>query len=162
MIKSKGLNIKLVIVGKGKQNEVKRLNRLIKDHGLESHIEMIGWQPFEKVYSYMVASDVGLVPHNIGEHTNNTIPHKLFQFMMVGIPVLVSNCKPLERVVRSIDAGLVFEAGDPLDFADKVLTLNKEKLQYEQYKKNAKQQTLYGKWSWDYTGQELVEIYTRM
>lgn len=77
-------------------------------------------------------SDVCLVPHNKNSHTDTTIPHKLFQYMLEGKPVVVSSCKPLKRVVEETDSGLVSEAGKKKDLADKIIDLyNNENLRRE-------------------------------
>ena len=161
-IREEETDVKLLIVGKGSPFVVNRLKKIISDNDLYDFVEMRGWQPFETVYSYMKACKVGLIPHNFGEHTNNTIPHKLFQFMMTGTPVLVSSCKPLSRVVNDLESGLIFRAGDSKDFADKILMLYRNKKQYSYFSRNAENHTLYGKWNWKYTGQQLVDFYSNL
>ena len=81
-----------------------------------------GQVPFEQVISYIQASDVCLVPHNDTAHTNHTIPHKLFQYMMLQKPVIVSDCPPLKRVVKECNCGLVFKRDDYLDLKNKILS----------------------------------------
>ena len=161
-IKEKEPAIKLLIVGKGRDSVLENLNGIIfKDH-LEPFVEIVGWQPFDYVYSYIKACKVGLIPHHFGEHTDNTVPHKLFQYMMAGKPVLVSSCRPLARIVGQMDSGLVFQAGDPEDFAKKVLTLYENQEQYEYFSNNAVKHTLHGQWNWDHTGQQLVNFYSNL
>ena len=43
--------------------------------------------------------------------------------MMAGIPALVSTSPPLARTVENAKAGLVFNAGDDKDLADKIVEL---------------------------------------
>lgn len=88
-----------------------------RELGVAEAVSTLGWQPFHMVNSYMMASDVCLVPHNDFEHTQTTIPHKLFQYMISGKPVLVSDCRPLARVVHASGAGKVFTAGSSASFA---------------------------------------------
>src|ERR1019366_2171415 len=51
---------------------------------------------------------------------NTTIPNKLFQYMAMAKPVLVSNAKPLARIVRECSCGFVFTSGDPADAAAQI------------------------------------------
>ena len=90
----------------------------------------------DKFFSYMAFADVNLIPHNRNGHTDNTIPHKLYQGMMVGKPVLVSDAPPLKRVVEKLNSGLVFEGGNSKDFANKVEALYLNKVLYDQLGKN--------------------------
>ena len=61
----------------------------------------------------MINCNVGLVPHVKSNHTDSTIPHKLFQYMALALPVIVSNCKPLERIISDSDCGLIYESKNP-------------------------------------------------
>ena len=105
-IKDKIENFKLLIVG-AKRSERVEIENLISKLNIENYVEIINWVPFEKVNQYIKHSKVCLVPHNDFEHTQTTIPHKLFQYMMMGKPVIVSDCKPLKRVVNETESGLV-------------------------------------------------------
>lgn len=152
-------SLKLLLVGRGSANFEEKLAALIRTNNLEDTVEMIGWQPFDKVPSYMRAASIGLVPHHSNEHTDHTIPHKLFQYMMTGTPVLVSSCKPLARIVRETGAGLIFRASDPEDFADKVLYLYEHPAERQRLGSNGTEATLSGPWNWERTGDELVGFY---
>jgi glycosyltransferase involved in cell wall biosynthesis len=115
-------NLLVLIVGASEVAKEKLMAE-IQRLGIEEFVDIIGWQHFEKVKSYTLISKACLVPHNNFEHTQTTVPHKLFQYMMAGRPVLVSNCRPLARIVNETKAGLVFEAGNETDFADKLIQL---------------------------------------
>ena len=52
-------------------------------------------------------SNVGVIPFHITEFNNNTIHNKLFDYFSYSKPVLVSECKPLERIINETDAGIV-------------------------------------------------------
>ena len=67
--------------------------------------------------------DVGVVPYRDNPHTATTIPHKLTQYMAFGLPVLVSDVAPLERVIEETAGGAVFPAGDPRGFATAAIEL---------------------------------------
>jgi len=83
-------HVRLVLVGIGCQESDEYL-RVVESQGVQDHVEIIGWQPFHKVPSYIEASQVGLVPHYQNPHTDATVPHKLFQYMLMSKPVVVSS-----------------------------------------------------------------------
>ncbi len=107
----------------------------------------------------MSASTINIIPHNADEHTNNTIPHKLFQIMMSKSLLLVSSCKPLKRVVEKYDAGLIFEAGNEKDFSDKVTEafIHFEKVSYKT--ENAYNAVLKKGENWETESVKLVKLY---
>ena len=45
-------------------------------------------------------------------HTNSTLPNKLFDYMGYGLPVIVSNATPMERVVNECGCGKVYRDQD--------------------------------------------------
>lgn len=155
-------DILLLLVGKGSKTIESYFKKLIKENNLESKVKILGWQPFEKVFTFQKLASVCIVPHNSNEHTNNTIPHKLYQYMMVGKPVVVSSCYPLARVVNEANSGLVFEAGNPKDFADKILEIYKNKPLQEQFSKNGLKYTFEQKHTWQEESKKLIDLYHRI
>lgn len=111
----------LVIVGDGPERA--RLERQARALRADEAVRFLGHQPFERVPSLIAASDVCLVPHDSDPQTEAALPHKLFQYMLMGRPVVVSSCRPLKRVISETGAGVVFTAGDPTSLAGAVLSL---------------------------------------
>lgn len=97
-----------LIGGEGK--EYKYLQKLVEDLGVKGIVQLYPFMPFEEMYGHLLVSDIGLVAHKKSEHTDNTIPHKLFQYMNLGMPVIVSNCTPLQRIINESQCGLIYEA----------------------------------------------------
>jgi glycosyltransferase involved in cell wall biosynthesis len=97
------------------------LRRVVEEEKAEDSVRFLGWLPFHEIHSYIAKSDLCLVPHVYNDFINTTMPNKLFQYMAMGKPVLVSHAKPLARVVRRAECGFVFESGNPEDAARKIL-----------------------------------------
>lgn len=148
-----------LIVGKGSIK--KRLQEMVAAKGLENNVKFLGFQPFKHVYTFMKMSDINLIPHNRNEHTDNTIPHKLYQSLMVGKPVLVSDCAPLKRIVTETDGGFIFEAENPASFAEQVIFIKNNPALAEEKTKNALKHTLEGEYNWSKTGEILVNFYKK-
>jgi glycosyltransferase involved in cell wall biosynthesis len=151
--------IQLAIVGFGSPSVMDSLKLLVHELNL-NNVHFFGYQPFSKFYSYMSMTDVNIIPHQSNGHTDNTVPHKLFQGMMSGKPLLVSSCAPLKRIVETHKSGLVFEAGNPKDFAEKVNILYSEKNQRDQLATNGINATLKGELNWETTQHALINLYT--
>ena len=152
-------NIQLAIVGFGSPSVMNSLKQLVQELNLHN-VHFFGYQPFSKFYSYMSMTDVNIIPHQSNGHTDNTVPHKLFQGMMSGKPLLVSSCAPLKRIVEANKSGLVFEAGNAKDFAEKVNILYKEKNLRDQLASNGINATLKGELNWESTQHSLIDLYT--
>lgn len=102
----------LLLVGKGNDNYVAGLKDLVRSLGVRDRVHFTGWVDFSDVPRYVAASDVSAVPHASTPHTETTVPHKLFQAMAMGVPVVVSDVAPLSRLVTRTQSGLVSPAGD--------------------------------------------------
>lgn len=117
-ILKKKTNAILLIVG-GKDDHCERsLKALAKSCGVEDKVKFLGRIPFSQVPSYIAASDVGIISQFASEHANYTVPHKLFQYMVLGKPVIVSDCHPLKRIVSEYDCGLVFKSNDSVSLGE--------------------------------------------
>jgi len=155
-------NIKLLLVGKGGIEVEDYFKKLVKDNNLESKVEIVGWQPFDKVLTYQKLADVCIVPHNSNEHTDNTIPHKLFQYMMVGKPILVSSCPPLARVVQEANAGLIFKAEDPKDFSLKLMTMYSDVKSMAAFGLKGIEYTFEKNNNWQAEAEKLIQLYDNL
>src|SRR5262249_46479926 len=115
--------VKVQLVGARPSQYLDQLKALIHRLGVEDRVCVTGWVPAEDVLANVRQADVCCVPHHSNPHTDTTMPHKLYQYMMAGKPLLVSSSGPLARTVRQANAGVVFQAGDSADCAHKILEL---------------------------------------
>jgi glycosyltransferase involved in cell wall biosynthesis len=148
----------LVIVGDGLYRPV--LAEQVHSLGVEAHVRLEGHQPFERVHRYIEAGDVCIVPHLADELVNTTVPHKLFQYMYMGKPVVVSSAKPLKRIVEGSNAGLVFASGSPEAFANAVIQLA-DPLLRQQLGANGRRAVI-ERYNWQVEGKALVDLYKQL
>jgi glycosyltransferase involved in cell wall biosynthesis len=148
----------LVIVGDGLYRPA--LEAQARALGVASHVRLEGHQPFEKLHRYIQAGDIGIVPHLANELVNTTIPHKLFQYMFMGKPVIVSSAQPLKRIVEGSQAGLVFASGDADAFARAALQLSDAALR-QRLGENGKRAVV-ERYNWQHDSQILVDLYRQL
>lgn len=145
----------LTIVGDGPSLE--GLERLARQLGVASHVRLLGRLPFDEAMEHIRASHVALIPHHRSPHTDATVPHKLFQYMSLGRPVVVSDCAPLARIVSETGAGLVFAAGNPSSLAERVGLMANASVLSEMGA--AGQSAVRSPWNLETEGQALVKLY---
>jgi glycosyltransferase involved in cell wall biosynthesis len=104
----------LAFVGSG--HLVEDIRRRVEERGLEGRVRLFDPVPFPVLMEYTAAADVGLVPI-VGSCLSyvHAVPNKLFEFMMVGVPVVASDLPDMASVVRKEDVGVLVE--DPTDAA---------------------------------------------
>jgi glycosyltransferase involved in cell wall biosynthesis len=98
---------------------------------LQDSVQFLGWLDYTKAIEVIKECDIGLVPHHATESWNTTIPNKLFDYMSMGKPVIVSNAKPTERIVREEGCGLVFEDQNAEDLSRVILEMQHESVREE-------------------------------
>ncbi|MGC8785787.1 MAG: glycosyltransferase, partial [Armatimonadota bacterium] len=99
---------------------------------------------------------VGIVPHFVNALTQYTMPNKLYDYMAFRKPVLVSDCRPMKRVVESHRCGLVFRSQDADDLVEKVLMLRDPDLRARMGANGRR--AVEERYNWDVDGRRLVEV----
>ncbi|MBL0159500.1 MAG: glycosyltransferase family 4 protein [Bryobacterales bacterium] len=150
--------VRFYIAGTGSYEP--QLRRVVEDEGAGEYVRFLGWLPFREIHSYIVKSDLCLVPHVYNDFINTTIPNKLFQYMAMAKPVLVSHAKPLARIVRECNCGFVFESRNPADAAARILDAYRARADrgYGERGRLCAEQ----KYTWDHAAVGLVECYERL
>lgn len=154
-------DIHFFIVGSVNKNIEDKLQSTIDKYSLSDQVHVLGYRPFEKFYSYMKMATLNLIPHHSNGHTDNTIPHKLFQCMMTKNAVMVSSSDSLKRIVTETNSGLIFEAGNAKDFSEKVIEAYQNRNVLEELGKNGYNETVKKSLNWESTSQILLTLYSK-
>lgn len=149
-------NIRLLLVGETPRD--KKFRKISNDLKVNNYVDFIGWQNANLVPSYIELSSICLVPHHKNPHTNSTIPHKLFQYMLLKKPVIVSDCKPLKRVVNELKSGIVFKSGSADSLADAIRAIYNTP---DSYGENGYSGVI-RKYNWQHDGSVLQNIYSEI
>lgn len=156
LLKDKIPNIKLILVGDSSVDD--QLMSLAKGLEVDGHVSFEGWQDVSLFSSYVEASDVCLSPLKRNPHHDTTFANKLFQYMAMGKPVVVSDSTTQANVVNIEKCGLVFEADNERDFSDKILELYRDSQLSEQMGING-EEAVKQRWNWDITSKDLIDLY---
>jgi len=125
LLKDQIRNLHAIIVGKGSEDH--KLLALANELKVLDMISFEGWQDVRNLKAYAKVSSIGICPFKRNLHHDTTFANKLFQFMGLGLPLLVSDCPAQVHVVEKYNCGLVHQAGNPRDIANKILQLNKDR-----------------------------------
>jgi len=151
---------KLFLIGKGSVDVENKLREIVTEYNVENTVVFVGYRPFKEVSTIMQKTNVNIIPHLANDHTDNTIPHKLFQIMMSKSLLLVSSCKPLKRIVTKYDAGIVFNANDTNDFAEKIILIHQNYDEYQIKTENAFDAVMNKEENWEQESLKLINLYT--
>lgn len=102
---------------------VKDLHSQILRRQLNGRVHVINHIPYECLPAILGEYHVGLVPlHDIPMYRKN-ISMKIFEYMAAGMPIIGSNLPTIRPFVLDNGAGLVFQAGNSHDLAQKIYSL---------------------------------------
>lgn len=152
-------DFRLILVGGGSTTE--ELKTQAQNLKIEENVDFPGYLPHSQLVSYVKMSDVCIIPHLKTDHTDNTIPHKLFQYMLMEKPVIASNSKPVERIINKVQSGLIYQYDNSQDLAKKLLMLiDNPQLINELGKKG--REAVISEYNWKQTAKNLIALYHKI
>ena len=89
--------------------------------------------PHQSILAHIGAKTIGLLPYQYNKSTVNKIPTKLYEYLGLGLPVLISPNPIWDKMVNSFHAGLSIDFKLPINIVDlsKSLALIKDKQQID-------------------------------
>jgi glycosyltransferase involved in cell wall biosynthesis len=156
ILREQGIVIEFHIVGTGRyMNDLKKQSFNL---GIEDQFIDNGWKNFQEMMEEINQAQILIIPHIKSEHTDATIPNKLFQYFYASKPLIVSNCKPLERIVKQEKAGYVYENYNANDLAEILKNISKNYNSHIELSKNNKEIVL-EKYNWKVEEKKLINLY---
>ncbi len=110
----------------GRGGELQALKDLTLSLGLHDRVFFHGILPLEEVAKKMAAAHLGIIPKRADDFGNEAFSTKIFEFMALGVPALVSSTK-IDRFYFDDSVVMFFESENARDLADKILYLYKRK-----------------------------------
>lgn len=137
------------------QNEVQRL---IDNYNLNRHVEW--YQPCmaSEVPNLIRKADIGLVPNLPSSFAETNLPNRVFEYLWIGKPVIVSWTKGIYQYF-SENSVFYFEAGDPKDCPRVISNVLKDK---DIKKRVIRGQEICKCYSWDKEKAILSSILTKL
>lgn len=143
----------LVIVGYGHHRPV--LEEAVRARGLGAKVKFFGPVPNDELISYSASADIGLtniVNSSVSYHTS--LPNKLFEYAMAGIPVIGSDSPEIGRIVQEEKIGEVCDPEDPKALAAAITTILKDPSRYQSGLAHAAR-----RYNWAVEQQHLLDLY---
>ncbi len=104
-------SVGLVLLGEGEFNPYYR--KMSESLGIRDRVLFAGKIPQEALLRHTAGADIGLsLIDNVCENNFLALPNKLFEYIMAGLPVVVSDLPQMKEVVEKYRVGAVVPAGD--------------------------------------------------
>lgn len=81
---------------------------------INSKVFFKGQYQYEKIFDYLSRCDIGIMTYEINEFNQYTLHNKIFDYMMLGKAIIVSENKPLVNIINKYDCGWVLNENEDL------------------------------------------------
>jgi glycosyltransferase involved in cell wall biosynthesis len=161
-LKSAYPDLLLRLVGPvGSAAEERQAQELIVRLDIAGNVEWTGLVSHLEVHRYLLEADIGLALLHPDPNYVDSLPTKMFEYMMMGRPVVVSSFPLWRQIVADAECGFAL---DPLDLDEvekAVRRLLDDPALRHRLGRNGRNAVL-AKYSWEREGQRLVEFYREL
>lgn len=150
--------LKFATVGPQNPTFTQRFLGMAEELGVRDRLCCLGPVPTEALIDYISKADFSVLPiQNVCLSYYYCMPNKLFESVLAGLPVSVSNLKDMKEFVEHWQCGLVFDETDPLDIA---ATLKKLYAQRDAYRLRGERLEKFARLcSWEAQEKKLERVY---
>lgn len=152
-------NLKLVIVGKNSTDHM--LKQKTIELNINDQVDFEGWQNVSLFPSYILSSSICISPLIRNIQHDVAYANKIFQYMSLGKPVLVSDAIAQKNLIKKTKSGLVHQERNIDDFADKILKLYEDEDLRSSLGQNGKQ-FIEEEFCWEKVSKNLITLYDEL
>lgn len=137
------------------------LRKLARDRGLESNINFIEWVPYNQKERLLAEAAMGIVTYLPYANNTSCLPNKLFDYMLLGLPVIVSDFPLYRQVVQTHQCGLIVDPTRPEEIAAAMTFLIEHPEEARQMGQNGRLAVI-EHYNWDIESRKLLSIYDNL
>jgi glycosyltransferase involved in cell wall biosynthesis len=152
-------NVSLAIIGYGMH--VPFLKNLVAQLGLDDRVHFLGAVPANDLVSWSASADVGIctIVGNSDSY-RHSMPNKLFEYAMAGLPVIASNYEGMGSFVIENDCGVTCDPTSIPEIAASIRALQANPDLRIRLAKNAELAS--AKFNWQIEQEKLLAIYSNL
>ncbi|KAA3597166.1 MAG: glycosyltransferase [Calditrichaeota bacterium] len=154
-------NYGVAVLGEGDEVLKKELLDLAQEKGFEKRLKFYGKVPLDELLSYTSHADLGTVlAEDICLNYYYILPNKLFQYLMAGVPVLVSDFPELSNIVDTYKVGVKTNPKNLQETAEKIVLLMEDYETRKQLKANCLEASK--ELNWEVEEKTFLKVYERL
>lgn len=152
----KGYKLKWLFFGLNP--EEKWVNDQLRLRRIHDRFTFEGLIPQEEVPRKLQQARIGIIPLPDNEKFRNNIPQKLFEFMSLGIPVVMSDLPPSRELTGIEDCSKMVKPDDYLEYANAIISLLDNKSYCSDMAERAKT-LIIEEYNWQMESKKLINLY---
>jgi len=131
---------------------------LVKKLGVEANVEFIAWVPYDEKEKLSSQAAMGVITYLPYSNNTSCLPNKLFDYMLVSLPVIASNFPLYREVVEQSRCGLIVDPSKPPEIARAMEYLIEHPDEARRMGENGRRAVL-EKYNWETESKQLLRIY---
>ncbi len=156
-------DIVIILMGRSIKGQQSQLEALIASEGVSDHIKIVPAVPYKELLDWTASADIGLTifPPEYSLSIRFTLPNKLFEYLMAGVPVLSSQLDAVVDVIHAYDVGQVVPSLAPADLGAAINAMLADQTTLERMHHNALHASQHDL-NWEKESLQLIQLYQRI
>jgi glycosyltransferase involved in cell wall biosynthesis len=113
--------VNLLLIGPVDKKDKPKFSDLLNMELLAGRVHYIPWIDSIELPSYLDIVDICIAPFHKNPQHESGVANKIYEYMLGGKPLIVSNCQPQQNLIEKHKCGLVFE--NQTEFHDAIIKL---------------------------------------
>lgn len=153
-------DIVVVMMGKGDNATLLQLESLIASEEVADRVKIMLPVPYEELLDWTASADIGLtiLPPDYSQSIRMTLPNKLFEYLMAGLPVLTSPLDAIVEVIKTYDVGQIVSSLAPEDVGAGINVMLSDQVALARMSRNALEAARH-EFHWEKESQQLIGLY---
>jgi glycosyltransferase involved in cell wall biosynthesis len=163
VMRARSQDLCIDIVGTFVDDSQADFERRVVELGLAERVRVETWLPFDQAYQRVLGADIGLILFLPGQKNHNlALPHKLFDYMLAGLPVIAPNfAQEVVEIIKEADCGILIDSSNPDEIAQALDRLATDPQERQRLGRNGRRAVL-EKYNWEAEFQKLLKMYTTL
>lgn len=153
-------DIVIVMMGKAVEPTRSQLEALISSEQVAERVKLLPPVAYTELLEWTASADIGLTifPPEYSLSIRFTLPNKLFEYLMAGVPLLSAQLDAIAEVIKTYDVGQIASSMLPEDLAVAISTMLEDQIAMERMRHNALQAAK-SEFCWEKESRRLVHLY---
>ncbi len=155
--------VKLLLIGSAIGDDTEIINKYITQTKLQDHIDIIGFQPYDKLYTYYCIADIGigLIQKQLAGKFTKGGSRKLMEYMKASLALLVTNDGDIGIIVKEEECGVLVDMWDVDEIKKKISWLFEHPLEGKKMGERGKA-AFQQKYNWNLESKKFLEVYKKL